>query len=213
MKGFKFNWFKRPAGKISAIALAAVAVLAVALSLPGNAQAHCDSYQGPVVGAARQALEAQDVKLILPYVKPDDETELTAAFNQALQVRSLSPEAKMLAENYFFETAVRLHRLGEGAAYTGLKDEAVPPAIQTADKALHSGRLNDVNKMLSEASQNGLQAKYQAVVDARQNAVKLGTVEANRERVEAELMFEKYVYDVYTLASGSAAHAEGGETH
>lgn len=213
MKQFNVSWFKRPAGKIFTVAMVAVVVIAVVLSMPTSAQAHCDSYQGPVVTAARQALDAQDVNLILPYVKPDDEAQLTAAFNQALQVRSLSPEAKQLAENYFFETAVRLHRQGEGAAYTGLKDDAVPAPIQAADKALQSGHMNDVTKMLSDVMQTGLQEKYQAVLDARKNAEKLGTVEANRERVEAELTFEKYVYGLYTLAEGSAVHTEGGGTH
>ena len=37
---------------------------------------HCDSMDGPVVTNARQALDAGDVKLILPCVRIDDEAEI-----------------------------------------------------------------------------------------------------------------------------------------
>ena len=43
------------------------------------------------------------------------------AFEKTLAVRKGGPEARELADQYFFETLVRLHRAGEGAAYTGLK--------------------------------------------------------------------------------------------
>ena len=36
-------------------------------------------------------------------------------------MRKLNVEAKELADMYFFETLVRVHRTGEGAPYTGLK--------------------------------------------------------------------------------------------
>ena len=40
---------------------------------------HCDSLDGPVVTAARQALEADDVDLVLPFVHADGETEVSAS--------------------------------------------------------------------------------------------------------------------------------------
>src|SRR3546814_1267004 len=89
------------------------------------ASSHCDSKDGPVVTAARDALEAGDVKLVLPYVKADQEQELTAAFDQTLAIRKRGPEVKALADQYFFETTVRLHRVGEGTSYTGITDEVV----------------------------------------------------------------------------------------
>ena len=204
-KVLNFKKFGSRKAKAGISALLAGIMLLAAFSFPWTASAHCDSYQGPVVHAAQQALDTGNVKLILPYVKVEDEAQLTAAFNQARQVRSLSPEAKKLSEQYFFETAVRLHRQGEGASYTGLTNEQVPPAIVEADKALQSGSLKGVNSLLTEALNHGLAEKYQEVVDARATAKKLDTVAANRERVEAELSFEKYVFDLYTLASGGAA--------
>jgi hypothetical protein len=55
---------------------------------------------------------------------------------------------------------------------------------------------------------DGVQSKFDAVVEARAVAAKEGTVEANRERVEAELAFEKYVDELYKVATATTiSHA------
>ena len=72
-------------GGLAALALAVAVV--VALARPAPASAHCDSTSGPVVGAARVALDSGDVRPVLAYVKPEAEAELSAAFRQALEVR------------------------------------------------------------------------------------------------------------------------------
>ena len=111
---------------LAILAVIFVVVIVSALAIPKPAAAHCDSEKGPAATAAHQALEKNNVKLILPYVKPDAEIELTAAFKQALEVRKAGGKALELADRYFIETAVRLHREGEGAAYTGVTDEVTP---------------------------------------------------------------------------------------
>lgn len=187
--------------------VAALAALA-ALAVPAPAEAHCDSRNGPVVAAARKALDTGNVNVILPYVKPEAEAELTAVFKQTLTVRKLGGQAKDVADVYFFETAVRLHRVGEGAPYTGLTDEPTDPAITAADQALATGSLKQVNAMLSRTISQGLAEQYHAVVAARQRAAKEKTVAAERERVEAELAFEKYVFALSEAAQGHTPHAE-----
>ena len=183
---------------------------AVALVQPVPAQAHCDSVNGPVVGAAKEALAQQDVRLVLPYVQPQAEAELTAAFNQAMDVRKLGGSAQQLAETYFFETAVRLHRVGEGASYTGLKYESdFGPALTAAEQALETESVKEVDRLLEQAVRDGVAARFEAVQHARENAARLGTVESQRERAEAELLFEKYVLGLYDAATGAAAHSEG----
>lgn len=187
-----------------------VGIVAIsALLTPKPASAHCDSEKGPVAQAALKALETKDVKLVLPYVKPESEAELTAVFKQVLEVRNGGGTSKELADRYFVETAIRLHRLGEGASYEGVTDEAVPQPILTADKALESGSMDSVYKMLDQAMREGVEEKYKAVVEARQEATRLGTVEAHRELAEAELIYEKYIYELYTAAVIEIPHAEG----
>lgn len=194
------------------LSLLFVGVLVFSLAAPRPAQAHCDSEEGPVATAAHQALEKRDIKLILPYVQTEAEAELTAAFKQALEVRKAGGSAKELADRYFVETAVRLHRGGEGAPYTGVTDETTPKAILIADQAMATGSLEETYKFLDAQIQQGIELKYEAVVHAREEAKKLGTVEAHRERVEAELIFEKYVYELFTVASAAQPHTEG-HTH
>ena len=184
-------------------------VLVLSLAAPRPAQAHCDSERGPVAAAAHQALENGNLKLILPYVPPEAETELTAAFKQALEVRRAGGSAKELADRYFIETAIRLHRAGEGAPYNGVNDETTPKAILVADKAMTTGSLDETYKMLDQQIKKGIEEKYEAVVKARTEAEELRTVEAHRERVEAELTFEKYIYELFTLASAAEPPAEG----
>ena len=55
---------------------------------------HCDSLDGPVVTAARLALAAGDVDLVLPYVPEDGEAEVRAVFETTLPVRRLGDDAR-----------------------------------------------------------------------------------------------------------------------
>ena len=98
--------------------------------------AHCDTKDGPVVDAANKALEQNNLNYVLIWIKPPDEKEIKEAFELTTKVRTLSPEAKALADNYFFETLVRVHRAGEGMPYTGLKPSGTPvdEKILAADK-------------------------------------------------------------------------------
>lgn len=198
--------FKRGyVGLLVVLLLAAVALFAFLIDRPAPASAHCDSVNGPVVLAAQAALEDGDVNLILPYVKEEQEAELRAAFDQATAVRAAGGDAQALADRYFFETAVRLHRLGEGASYTGLKDHTeADPALEAAEGALTDGSLDEVYHVLDAAIREEVEARYQAVLDARAAEAKKPNVETARARVEAELGFETYIAGL-----GAAIHEDG----
>jgi hypothetical protein len=70
---------------------------------------------GPVVKAAQRDLQTGDVNQVLVWVRPQDEDEIKKAFDETLAVRKLSPQAQALADRYFFEALVRIHRAGENA--------------------------------------------------------------------------------------------------
>ena len=118
-------------------------VAAVVLAAPFSARAHCDTLDGPVVSTARTALESGKLAPILAWVRAQDEAEIRAAFQKAVAARKLGPEAKVVADTWFFETVVRVHRAGEGAPFTGLQPAglALGPAAPAADKALRTGDL------------------------------------------------------------------------
>ena len=93
----------------------AMLIMILVLATAGNALAHCDTLDGPVVNLARQALAKGDVKLILPWVAAEKEAEIRKAFDLTIAVRGKGEKEKELADMYFFETLVRIHREGEGA--------------------------------------------------------------------------------------------------
>lgn len=176
---------------------------------------HCDGLDGPVVTLARRALEAGNVNLVLPWVRVDDEGEIRHAFDHALAVRKLGPDARELADTHFFETLVRIHRAGEGAAFTGLKPAGrdLGPAIPAADHALEGGSIDAVVKLLADAVRAGVHQRYHAAVNRRK--FDANDVSAGRAYVEAYVPYIHYVERLWLDAQGGAHghHAEGHEAH
>jgi hypothetical protein len=196
----------RRAGKTMLVfrCAALVALLASPL-LSRPASAHCDTTRGPVVTAARAALEAGDANLVLHWVRPDDDAAVKSAFQQTLQVRALGREAKGLADRYFFETLVRIHRAGEGAPYTGLSDEAPEPIIAATDRALERGSADELEQQLIGAVKTGLAERFSAARAAAR--FRPGDVAGGRAFVAAYVPLTHWVEGVFTVAS------EGGDDH
>ena len=172
---------------------------------------HCDSLDGPVVTAARRALEAADVDLVLPYVHADGEAEVRAAFDAVMPVRGLGAEARDVADRLFFETVVRIHREGEGAPFTGLKPAglSVGPVIPLAERAVETGSPDEVADFLASVLREELTQRLEQVTVLA--AGKDRSTEDARRHVEAMLGFEVYSHHVLT-ALRAEAH-EGGHEH
>ncbi|MEW6289957.1 MAG: DUF6448 family protein [Thermodesulfobacteriota bacterium] len=191
-----------------------IILLAGAMIVPASSFAHCDTLDGPVVATARVALEKGNITPLLKWVRPENEQEIKAAFDKTLAVRVKGPEAKELADMYFFETLVRIHRAGEGAPYTGLKPgEAIDPAVALADKALESGNVDKLVNVLTNAMANGIRERFAKAYENQGHADE--TVAAGREFVESYVIFTHYVEGLHGLIKGGAAHhtGEGGDGH
>lgn len=169
---------------------------------------HCDTMDGPVITEAKIALEKGNVTPVLKWVRKEDEPEIKKAFEKTLGVRKLSPQAKDLADMYFFETLVRVHRAAEGAGYTGLKPAGqVEPVIAAADKAIATGSLDDLAKEISTLIISGMRQRFERVMKTKKHID--DSVEAGREYVEAYVEFVHYVERLHNDALGTAApHAE-----
>jgi len=198
----------RPIKFAASLFLAAVLAVGGYFLLTGRAWAHCDTMAGPVVMDAKAALEKGDITPILKWVKKENEAEVKAAFAKAVAVRAKGPEAKELADRYFFETLVRVHRAGEGAPYTGLRDEPVEPVIAMADKALADGSAASMIKELSAHMATAVQENFKRALDAKK--MKDASVEAGREYVEAYVTYTHYVEALHAaiVAAGGHAHEE-----
>jgi len=183
----------------------------LALSMLGgwalSVSAHCDTLGGPVVQAARLALEKGDVTPVLKWVKPEHEAEIRKAFQETLVVRAKGPEARELADRYFFETLVRIHRAGEGAPYTGLKSaDAIEPIIAMSDKALDSGSVDPLLKAVTEDVAKGLRERYERVLEAKKHMNE--SVEAGRRYVMAYVIYTHYVERLHADATTNPSHHE-----
>lgn len=174
---------------------------------PVNGSAHCDGIDGPVVKAAQQALAEGNPNLVLIWVQARDEAEIKRAFDKTLKVRKLNSEARELADRYFFETVVRVHRAGEGAAYTGLKPAGrdLGPAIPAADRAIETGDIKPLRALLSEEFGRGLQNRFYAVQGTKK--FEKNDLKAGREFVHAYVGYIHYVEELHATASSSAHEA------
>ena len=172
---------------------------------------HCDSLDGPVVKAAKRALTERNVDLVLPFVPETGEEEVREAFEQALRVEPLAPEAKQLADEWFFENVVRIHRAGEGAPYTGLKPAGLGhgPVVPVAERAIETGSPDALIQLLGEMVDQEVRRRFEHVMRLKRHTN--GDVHANRAFVEDMLGLEVWSHSIYQALRAGAHEAHQHE--
>jgi hypothetical protein len=170
----------------------------------------CDSLDGPVVTAAHRALAARDVDIVLPYVPKEGEAEVAAASEKVIQVREGGPSAREVADRYFYETVVRIHRASEGAPYTGLKPAGLGhgPVVPVAESAIRSGSPAKLVDALTRVVAEEVEHRFERLMRLKSHAG--GAVDEAREYVEAMLGLEVWAHSLYecTKAAPHGAHHE-----
>jgi hypothetical protein len=169
---------------------------------------HCDSLDGPVVRAAQRALDTGNVTLVLPFIPKAGETEVLDAFHKVVQARETNATCREVADRYFFETVVRIHRAGEGAPFTGLKPAGldVGPAIPAAEKAIESGDAAPLEDLLVTAVREELVHRFHRLGDLHDGAHR--GVDAARAYVEAVLGLQVWAHGLYQ-ATRARGHPPG----
>ncbi len=164
-------------------------IIIVLLLANNSAMAHCDSMEGPVIKDAKLAIDSKNVNYILKWVPKNEENEIKESFGKTMKVRELSKEAQELADKSFFETLVRIHRAGEGVAYTGIKPVGFPidEKILAADKAIETNNISGLLKLVPEKKHKELKKKFAHVTSLMNFDV--NNVDAGREYVEAYVHF------------------------
>lgn len=170
---------------------------------------HCDTLDGPVVGAATEALEAGNVDLVLPYVPKKAEPEVRDCFVSVSNVRGLGSEARQVADRHFFETVVRLHREGEGEPFRGLKPAGLDPGpvIPIAEEAIHTGDPDDLIEALCEVVSERTRSQLSTVLELSHQASS-GDVEANRAYVSAMLGLQVWAHKLVQYAESAPHEAD-----
>lgn len=175
-----------------------------------GAAAHCDSLDGPVIIAARAALESGDPDGVLAWVRADDEAAIKKAFVKAREVRKAGGVAAELADTWFFETLVRVHRAGEGAPYTGLKPAgSAEEIVKKLDASIEKGDIKELAGMIAGHAERSIEGKFGHVMELKKTAGQ--SVEKGRAYVAAYVEFMHYVEGVKNAVHGGGAHAAAEE--
>ncbi|MBF6627081.1 MAG: hypothetical protein ITG04_01055 [Proteiniphilum sp.] len=168
-------------------------------------EAHCDSYDGPVLKDASKALETNNVELIKKWIPAADEAELVALFHKTYNLKKGDQEVYKIVQTHFYETFVRLHRQMEGAPYTGLKPAGTTEKIVVmSDNALESGDIDRLLNALSNHVNSVLKEKYEKV--AALEKVKNESPAKGRQFVAAYVDYTHSIEAVHNMVDGAAAH-------
>lgn len=183
---------------------------AIMFIMPLSASAHCDTMEGPTVADGFKAIETGNVNYTLKWIQPQYEQEIKDKFNLIMKMKDLSPEAKEVAEQYFFSELVRVHRAGEGAAFDGLKPYGTPvdEVVAAADESIAVGNLNPIIKLNEEGlvpdeRMAEIAERFERVMSLKDFDV--NDLEAGREYIESYVSYFKY-------AEGEEEHGEHGVT-
>jgi len=195
--------------KSSRWSLMLAVILSIIIFVPGQSQAHCDKMDGPVATAAINALDNNNFQTIQIWVGKDQEAELQSVFKQALKVRDESTDAKQLADQYFAETAVRLHRESEGMPFTGVKPAGIPNPkdIVAGDQSIQSGDVEKVMNVLNQALRTETEKWFHSAMEAKKH--KDESIEAGRDWVDAYVKYIVYVHGLYQRINAGPAHGIG----
>ena len=135
------------------------------------------------------------------------EREIIDTFNKVVAARKAGDVAREVADRYFFETVVRIHRAGEGAPYTGLKPAGldVGPIIPVAERAIEQNDRRALEAALLQVVRDELAERF-APLDRLRKGAEAGVDEA-RAHVAAVLGVQVWAHGVYKAAKGG--HARG----
>lgn len=181
----------------------AVALTVLLVPISERASAHCDSLDGPVAAAARRALDSGEQNEVLGWVAAEQEADVRRALLHARSVRSLGDEARELADTFFLETVVRLHRASEGAPYTGLKPAGTTSAVLVAaDRALDAGDVDELADRIGDRVRDEIRVRFRKALDSREVAA--SSVESQRVHVREYVEYMHLLEGLHAVLHGDA---------
>ncbi|MDF1543358.1 MAG: DUF6448 family protein [Anaerosomatales bacterium] len=163
--------------------------------------------------AAARALAGGSVELVLPYVPAESEREVREAFGKTMAARGSGAAAAEVADEWFCETVVRVHRAGEGAAFTGLKPAGLGhgEVVPVAERAIETGEIDELVELLTAALEAETRTKFNRVMHLK--AQENGPVAEAREYVEAMLGFQVWAHKTHQCITSDPLHDHGAMGH
>lgn len=167
---------------------------------------HCDTMDGPVITACKKALETGNVNYVLPFAPKKAEVEIKHAFNKTIKARKLGEDAKEVADLWFFENVVRLHREGEGESFTGLKPAGLDwgPVVPRAEEGIKTENPAETIEFLKGVLQEEIQKKFDKAMSLKNYDV--NDVDSARKYTEAMLHFVLSSHHTYKYIISNEQH-------
>lgn len=200
--------------KKSILAAASVLTIGAGLLFPINAEAHCDTPDGPVAAAMEQALAEDNFNYIASWVLEEDEAELLAIYELSTSVmdEQADSDAAHLAERYLLENLVRIHRAGEGAPYTGISHDPISPEVAAADASIAAESLTPLEDagLITADNRAHVEEVFAKILATKDFAVE--DVAAGREYVENYVVFT-HLFEVEHANHDEAEAEHAEDTH
>ena len=116
-------------------------------------------------------------------------------------MREAGRQPQELADEWFFETAVRLHRAGEGASFTGLKSAGLDwgPVVPQAEQAIKTDDPTEAIGIVLRTIQEDLERRFTRAVSKKNYDI--NDVKAGREYVRAYIDFVVYAHHLYAYVT------------
>ena len=183
-----------------------VALFAMLLMGTQSTFAHCDSYDGPVIKEAMEALASNNASLVLKWVDKADEPEIKALFKKTYELKNGDKEIYTIVEKHFLETLVRLHRATEGVGYDGLKPVgSASPIVVMADNAIETKSVDDLLSKFTAHLDKVVREKFDKVEELA--IVKNESVEKGRAYVAAYVDYTHTLEEMHGIIdNGPGAH-------
>ena len=184
---------------------AAVVALLILLTMTTRSLAHCDSMDGPVIKDAQRAIEMSDITPVLKWVSAKDEDAVKQVFTLTTSTRGQSEAVQKIADNYFFETLVRIHRASEGEGFAGLKPAgSVEPAVAATDRALVEGNIDQLADKIAAAVRDGIKQRFDKAYEGQSSAEE--SVDLGRKYVKAYVALTHFIEAIHHTVSHGASH-------
>jgi hypothetical protein len=194
--------------RIFKLKLLTIAIFSMLILTSQKTYAHCDSYDGPTIKDAIEALETNNVNLVLKWISHEQEQEIIPLFNKTYSLKKGDKEVYNIVEKHFFETLIRLHRETEGAPFTGLKPAGTTKKIiLLSDNAITNGDFEDLFGKLNTHIKKVLIEKYKTVFSLQK--LKNESIEKGREYVAAYVDYThtlEAIHDIIEHGSGHSGH-------
>jgi len=172
-----------------------------------NMLLHYDARNGPVMKAAKMALETGNVNYVLIWVPEESENQLKNLLEKTFCKRRAQKDVHDVTIDWYFQMVSRLHRSGERVLYTCMKPDGLDesPIVPKVERAIEIGDVEEIIGGIPNTKEGDLRQRFRHVMNKRNYDV--NNIAAGRAYVSAFIDFIVYVHNLYTSIPGEEGHA------